>query len=136
VLKPDHWAWRPQEGPQQALVARLRSFAVKRSWRRPIVSISAAKSSSCPRELALPMTVRRVLVPSSARSPELPLDLTQHHRFGAFRMRIAPISRCIEPATASEPPKEPFRINPAKTDIYSAAKCSRSIGPGDKVVGR
>jgi hypothetical protein len=44
------WAWRPQEGPQQALVVRLRSFAVKLSWRRPIVSISAAKSSSCPRE--------------------------------------------------------------------------------------
>jgi hypothetical protein len=33
------WAWRPQEGPQQALVVRLRSFAVKLSWRRPIVSI-------------------------------------------------------------------------------------------------
>jgi hypothetical protein len=31
-------------------VVRLRSFAVKLSWRRPIVSISAAKSSSCPRE--------------------------------------------------------------------------------------
>jgi hypothetical protein len=30
------WAWRPQEGPQQALVVRLRSFAVKLSWRRPI----------------------------------------------------------------------------------------------------
>jgi hypothetical protein len=44
------WAWRPQEGPQQALVVRLRSFAVKLSWRRPIVSISAARSSSCPRE--------------------------------------------------------------------------------------
>ena len=44
------WAWRPQSGPQQALVVRLRSFAVKLSWRRPIVSISAAKSSSCPRE--------------------------------------------------------------------------------------
>jgi hypothetical protein len=27
---------RPQEGPQQALVVRLRSFAVKLSWRRPI----------------------------------------------------------------------------------------------------
>ena len=46
----ERWAWRPQSGPQQALVVRLRSFAVKLSWRRPIVSISAAKSSSCPRE--------------------------------------------------------------------------------------
>jgi hypothetical protein len=34
------------ERPEQALVVRLRSFAVKLSWRRPIVSISA----SCPRE--------------------------------------------------------------------------------------
>src|SRR5437016_7981650 len=50
MLEPNRWAWRPQEGPQQALVVRLRSFAVKLSWRRPIVSISAAKSSSCPRE--------------------------------------------------------------------------------------
>jgi hypothetical protein len=36
----ERWAWRPQSGPQQALVVRLRSFAVKLSWRRPIVSIS------------------------------------------------------------------------------------------------
>jgi hypothetical protein len=39
MLEPTRWAWRPQEGPQQALVVRLRSFAVKLSWRRPIVSI-------------------------------------------------------------------------------------------------
>ena len=27
MLEPDRWAWRPQEeGPQQALVVRLRSF--------------------------------------------------------------------------------------------------------------
>src|SRR2546426_3471878 len=31
-------------------LAVYQSFAVKLSWRRPIVSISAAKSSSCPRE--------------------------------------------------------------------------------------
>ena len=50
MLEPNRWAWRPQAGPQKALVVRLRSFAVKLSWRRPIVSISAAKSSSCSRE--------------------------------------------------------------------------------------
>src|SRR5260221_517420 len=35
MLEPNRWAWRPQEGPQQALVVRLRSFAVKLSWRPP-----------------------------------------------------------------------------------------------------
>jgi hypothetical protein len=38
----------------------------------------------------------RALVPSSAKSRERLLALTRHHRFGAFRMRIAPIYHCIE----------------------------------------
>ena len=44
----------------------------------------------------------RALVPSSAKSRERLLALTQHHRFGAYRMRIAPIYHCIECDTASD----------------------------------
>jgi Terminase small subunit len=38
MLEPNRWAWRPQEGPQQALVVRLRSFAVKLSNRLDLCS--------------------------------------------------------------------------------------------------
>ena len=41
----ERWAWRPQSGPQQALVVGLRSFAVKLS-RAGFLTSAAARGAS------------------------------------------------------------------------------------------
>jgi hypothetical protein len=49
------WAWRPQEGPQQALVVRLRSFAVKLSWIAWLHQAASCERRSCGRTRSRPV---------------------------------------------------------------------------------